>query len=139
MQYEVHGPWRSVILAYTEATCEHAIGSHSAQGPDAWRCFPPDKTYRSDKKLKRYACRGISLPCTTIRQKIYTCSLMKIATYPLDKSEQALNCRKLLYTLSTLPRGPKLTPFRSTTSRFRDTMLSKIGNTPNDLRMALTN
>ena len=30
------------------------------------------------------------------------------------------------------PRGPIFGPFRSTTSRFRDTRSSKIGNAPND-------
>ena len=43
-----------------------------------------------------------------------------------------------LYTLNTYPRGQNFTPSRSTTRLFRDTRLSKIGNTPNDPRTTLT-
>ncbi len=35
------------------------------------------------------------------------------------------------------PRGPRFTPFRSTTSHFRDIRLLKIGNAPNVPRMTL--
>ena len=38
-----------------------------------------------------------------------------------------LSVKSTLYTLNTHPRGPNFTPFRSTTSHFRDTGLSKIG------------
>ncbi len=56
---------------------------------------------------------------------------------------QALNCQKYpvytvkstLYTLNTQPRGSNFTHFCSTTYRFRDTRLSKIGNTQYNLRM----
>ncbi len=88
MQYEVHGPWRSVILGYTKATCEHALGSHSAQGPYAWRCFPRDKTYRSDKKLKWYACQGdIAIMYHYPAENLYL-FFDEDSSLPLDKSEQ---------------------------------------------------
>ena len=45
---------------------------------------------------------------------------------------EACNLKIILYILNIDPRGPNFTPFRSTTSRFRDTSLSKIENAPND-------
>ncbi len=43
-----------------------------------------------------------------------------------------------LYTLNTHSRSPNFTPFHSTTRRFWDTRLSKIGNAPNDPRMTFS-
>ena len=46
-----------------------------------------------------------------------------------------LTIKSTLYTLHTHHRDPNFTPFRSTTSHFRYTRLSKIGNAPSDPRM----
>ncbi len=51
-----------------------------------------------------------------------------------------LAVKSTLHTLSTYPQGQKVCPFRSMASRFPDTKMSKIdkiGNAPNDLRLAL--
>ncbi len=45
---------------------------------------------------------------------------------------QALNCQKYPVYTEQSPWGPNFTPFCSTTSHFRDTVLSKFGNAPND-------
>ncbi len=49
-----------------------------------------------------------------------------------------LTVKSTLYTLNTHPRGPNFAPFRSRTSHFRSTSLSKIGYAPNDPRITLT-
>ena len=49
-----------------------------------------------------------------------------------------LTVKSTLYTLNANPQGPNFTPFRSTTSRFRDISLPQITNAPNDPRMTLT-
>ncbi len=65
--------------------------------------------------------------------------LSNIRKAALNDPRKALSTvEHTLYTLNTHPQGPNFTLFRSTTSRFRDTMLSKIGNAPNDPIMTLT-
>ena len=49
-----------------------------------------------------------------------------------------LNRQKYSIYTKYLTRGPNCGPFRSTTSRFRDTRSSKIGNPPSDSKLNLT-
>ncbi len=48
-----------------------------------------------------------------------------------------LSVKSTLCTLNTHPRGPNITPFRSTTSCFWHIRLSITGNAPNDPRITL--
>ncbi len=48
-----------------------------------------------------------------------------------------LTVKSTPYTLNTYPSGPNFGPFRSTTSCFRDTKSSKIGNAPSDPKLNL--
>ncbi len=47
---------------------------------------------------------------------------------------EAFNLESIVYTLNTHVWGPNISPFRSTTSRFGDTTLPKLGKAPNDLK-----
>ncbi len=60
----------------------------------------------------------------------------KCTEWPQTKLEH-LTVKSTLYTLNTYPCGPNFRSFRSTTSRFRDTKSSKIGNAPSDPKLNL--
>ena len=60
----------------------------------------------------------------------------KCTEWPQTELED-LTGKSIIYTLHTYPRGPNFGPFRSTTSCFRDTRSSKIGNAPSDHKLNL--
>ena len=66
--------------------------------------------------------------------EIQGCRNQKCTEWPQSELEN-LTVKSTLYTLKTHPKGPNFYLFRSTTSRFRDTMSPKLGNAPNDPKL----
>ena len=75
----------------------------------------------------------------TLESKVFS-AFGDRACYFRDSNKKGIvyTVKRVLYALNIHPRGPNVTPFRSTTSHVRDARFPKIRNSPNNPRITLT-
>ena len=125
-------------LADVSSYCLGTVSSDSAT-PAAWSKHKAKTQQLVDWCLLAHTNRWSHRQpvATQYYHKVYSRLHQKHTESPPELPVE-FNFASILYTLNTHPCGPNFTPFRSTTSHFQDTRLSKIGNAPNDPRMTLS-